>query len=54
MQDCHSIFVGRVKTCPECNSENIDKFERVVGFCVKKTSWSKVRQEENRQVYNFD
>lgn len=53
-KDCHSIFVGRVKTCPECNSENIDKFERVVGFCVKKTSWSKVRQEENRQVYNFD
>lgn len=52
-KDCNSIFVGRVKTCPECKSEDVDKFERVVGFCVKKSSWSKARQDENRQVYIF-
>lgn len=51
---CKKIFVGSIKTCPNCASENIEKYMRVVGFLTKKSSWSDVRQQEDRQYYNFN
>lgn len=52
-KDCGKIFVGKENICPECNSENIEKYMRVVGFLTKKASWSDVRQQEDRQYYKF-
>lgn len=51
---CKKIFVGSIKTCPDCKSEDIEKYMRVVGFLTKKSSWSDVRQQEDRQYYNFN
>ena len=52
-KDCEKIFVGKNNFCPECNGENIEKYMRVVGFLTKKSSWSDVRQAEDRQYYSF-
>ena len=53
-KDCKKIFIGRdIKECPECHSENVDRYERVVGFCTKISSWSSARQNENRYAYTF-
>ena len=52
-KECNSIFVGKHNNCPECKSENIERYMRVVGFLTKKSSWSDVRQSEDRQYYNF-
>ena len=53
-KECSKIFVGKRKHCPECESENIERYMRVVGFLTKKSSWSDVRQAEDRQYYNFN
>ena len=53
-KECNKIFVGKRKHCPECESENIERYMRVVGFLTKKSSWSDVRQAEDRQYYNFN
>lgn len=53
-KECSKIFVGKRKHCPECESENIERYMRVVGFLTKKSSWSNVRQAEDRQYYNFN
>lgn len=53
-KECNYIFVGKKSECPKCGSSKLDKFMRVVGFLTKKTDWSKARQEEDRQYYNFE
>lgn len=53
-KDCNTIFVGKRTECPECKSENLDRYMRVVGFLTKKSSWSKARQDEDRQFYTFN
>lgn len=53
-KECSKIFVGKTEHCPECKSENIERYMRVVGFLTKKSSWSDVRQAEDRQYYNFN
>ena len=53
-KDCNTIFVGKRTECPECKSENLDRYMRVVGFLTKKSSWSKARQDEDRQFYSFN
>lgn len=53
-KDCNTIFVGKKTECPECKSENLDRYMRVVGFLTKKSSWSKARQDEDRQFYTFN
>ena len=52
-KDCGKIFIGKSKSCIVCDGENIDRYMRVVGFLTKKSSWSEVRQSEDRQYYNF-
>lgn len=51
--ECNNIFIGKTNTCPKCESENIEKYMRVVGFLTKKDSWSDARRKEDRQFYNF-
>lgn len=53
-KECSKIFVGKRNHCPECESDNIERYMRVVGFLTKKSSWSDVRQAEDRQYYNFN
>ncbi len=52
-KNCNKIFVGKAKECPNCNSTDIDRYMRVVGFLTKKSDWSDARQAEDRQYYNF-
>lgn len=52
-KECSKIFTGKTNKCPECGSEQIEKYMRVVGFLTKKSSWSDARQAEDRQYYNF-
>lgn len=51
--DCKKIFVGKHTHCPECESEKIERYMRVVGFLVAKKSWSAARRAEERQYYSF-
>lgn len=51
--ECNNIFIGKTNTCLKCESENIEKYMRVVGFLTKKDSWSDARRNEDRQFYNF-
>lgn len=52
-EECEHIFIGKHNNCPECGSEKLEKYTRVVGFLTKISQWSKTRQEENRQAYSF-
>ena len=52
-KSCQKIFVGKHQHCPECGSEDIERYMRVVGFLTKKSSWSDARQSEDRQYYSF-
>ena len=51
-EDCQKIFVGKHEKCPECGNTDIERYMRVVGFLTKKSSWSTVRQNEDRQYYS--
>lgn len=50
--DCNGITVGTTSACEHCQSENIDRFLRVVGFITKVKDWIPSRATEDRQFYN--
>lgn len=52
-KECQKIFVGKHTHCPECGTEDIERYMRVVGFLTKKSSWSDARQAEDRYYYSF-
>ncbi len=54
--DCNSflVFEKNENVCQNCESENVEKYERVVGFLTPVSSWSETRQKydyEKRQHY---
>ena len=52
-KDCNKIFVGKHTHCPQCGSEDIERYMRIVGFLTKKSQWSRERAAEDRQYYSF-
>jgi ribonucleoside-triphosphate reductase len=52
-QDCGFITKVPIKKCPKCGSENIDLYDRVIGYLTKIKGWSKGRQiEQKTRVYS--
>ena len=49
--DCHGITVGTTTKCEHCDSTDLDRFLRVVGFITRVKDWVPARIEEDRQFY---
>jgi len=49
--DCGYIEKHRFNKCPKCGSENVDYAQRIIGYLVKISKWSKERQEEGKRRY---
>ena len=47
--DCGFITKHNVDNCPKCNSDNLTKYTRVIGYLRPTTSFSKGRQIEEKQ-----
>ncbi len=45
--DHNHTYRGKISTCPECGSSNMNYFTRTVGFFTPVKSWSKIKQEED-------
>lgn len=44
--DCLTVKNGEIKSCPKCNSENMDYYTRVVGYLAKKKNACESKQSE--------
>lgn len=44
-KDCGHVCKGKLDTCPECGSKNLDIYTRVIGYFSKVSGWSKPRRE---------
>lgn len=47
-KDCGHVHKGKLDTCPECGSKNLDMYTRVIGYFSKVAGWSKPRR-----LYDF-
>lgn len=43
---CHHIVNAPVSKCPECDSENIISWSRIIGYLTAVKNWSSGRQKE--------
>ena len=51
-QDCGWIGKQPVTTCPKCGSNNIDWYDRVIGYLTKVKNWSDGRRiEQKTRIY---
>jgi len=51
--ECGHIEKEPFDTCPNCGSNKVDHYDRVIGYLTKIKNWSKGRQEEQKlRVYN--
>ncbi len=51
-QECGYITKVPISKCPKCGSENIDMYDRVIGYLTKIKNWSSGRQQEQKtRVY---
>jgi len=44
--NCGKYFVGYYERCPECGSDNIDNFSRIVGYYTSIRRWNPGRAAE--------
>lgn len=52
-KDCGHVVNAPIKTCPICNSNNIDWWTRIIGYLRPVSAWSKDRQiEQKTRVYS--
>lgn len=52
-QDCGYITKVPITKCPNCDSKNIDYYDRIIGYLTKINNWSKGRQiEQKTRVYS--
>ena len=49
---CHFITKVPIIKCPQCGSEHIWYYDRVIGYLTRKDKWSAPRQEEKRIYEN--
>ena len=41
-----------IKECPNCHSEKIALYDRIIGYMTRLTNWSKGRQlEQKKRIY---
>lgn len=49
--ECGHIDKRYLKTCPECQSKNVDYLTRIIGYMKRVSSFSKARQKEAAKRY---
>lgn len=43
--ECHTTVKGKFDVCPNCQSNKVDLFSRVIGYFSKVSNWNKTRRE---------
>mgnify|MGYP000669204520 CR=1 FL=1 len=43
---CGKVFTGKYRTCPLCGSENVEFYQKIVGYIRPLRAWSPYRREE--------
>jgi ribonucleoside-triphosphate reductase len=46
-EDCKKVHKGNYKKCPNCTSENLTHYTRVIGYFSKVENWNKTRREQD-------
>lgn len=46
-KECGNVHKGNLNICPDCGSNKLDKFSRVIGYFSKIANWNKTRREED-------
>lgn len=44
-KDCHHVHKGKFTKCPDCGSEKLDFYSRIIGYFSRIGGWSKPRRE---------